>query len=397
MLSYSSKTLPPATCTPGHLALSVTVQMNKRILLTMLIALGVFSVIAGVKFRQMSQAKAAMAARKPAPATITTAPAVQEKWRTTLHAVGSLQSFQGVTIRSEIEGRVTHVAFESGTVVKAGDVLVEMDAAAETAQLRSNEASAKLASLNLERARELRKNNTNTQADLDSAEAIALQAAATIESTKATLAKKRIVAPFAGRLGIRQVNLGQFLNKADVVVTLEAIESIYADFSLPQQDIAHLQPGLPVKVSIDAFGDREFSGALEAIDPRINETTRNLRLRALLPNPGEVLHPGMFARIEVVLPAEQTVVVLPATAIVYSPYGDSVYVVAKDDKGVLTAQQKFVQVGLKRGDQIALLAGVQPGDEVVTAGQGKLRPGIAVNVDNSIIPSNSPAPKPTES
>jgi membrane fusion protein (multidrug efflux system) len=371
--------------------------MNKRILLTVLVALGVLGAIFGFKYRQLNQAKAAAAARKPVPAAVVTAPATAEKWRSTIHAVGSLESFQGVVIRSEIEGRVLKVAFDSGARVAAGDLLVEMDVASETALLRSNEASARLADLNLERARGLRGNEANTAADLDAAEATAAQAHATIEATKATLAKKRIVAPFAGRVGLRRVNVGQFLNKGDEVVTLEATNPIYADFSVPQQEVTQLKPGLPVAVTLDAFPDREFAGTIEAIDPRLSDSTRNLRVRATLANPDETLRPGMFARVEVRLPDERDVVVLPATAIVYSPYGDSVYVVANDDKGVLSAQQRFVQVGPRRGDQISLLSGVKPGEEVVTAGQGKLRPGSPVKVNNSLVPANNPAPKPAES
>jgi membrane fusion protein (multidrug efflux system) len=334
---------------------------------------------------------------KPAPATVTTAPAVEEKWRSTLHAVGSLESFQGVTLRAEIEGRIIRVAFESGARVAAGDILVELDTASEAALLKSNEAVARLAELNLERARELQRNNTNPKADLDAAEATAAQARAAIESTQATLAKKHIVAPFAGRLGLRQVSPGQFLNKGDAVVTLEATDPIYADFSIPQQEVSDLQTGLEVKIGLDAFPDREFTGRIEAIDPRVSTTTRNLRARAVLSNPDETLRPGMFARVEVQLPGERTLIVLPATAIVYSPYGDSVYVVAKNEQGALAAQQRFVQVGPKRGDQVSLLAGVQAGEEVVTAGQGKLRPGTLVTVDNTVTPANNPAPKPSES
>jgi membrane fusion protein (multidrug efflux system) len=371
--------------------------MNKRILLTVVVALGVLAAIFGYKFVQVRAAQAALAARKPAPATVTTAPAVQEKWRATLHAVGSLESFQGVTLRSEIEGRIVRVAFESGARVQAGDVLVEMDTTAESAQLRSNEASARLTELNLQRARELRQTSANTQVDLDSAEATAAQANAATESTKATLAKKRIVAPFAGRLGLRQINTGQFLNKGDAVVSLEATDPIYADFTLPQQDVTQLKTGLAVKVTIDAFPGREFTGVIEATDPRVSGTTRNLRARASLPNTEELLRPGMFATVDVQLPEERDVIVLPATAIVYSPYGDSVYVATKDDKGTLVAQQRFVKVGLKRGDQIALLDGVKAGEEVVTAGQGKLRPGTPVTINNSVVPANNPAPKPAES
>lgn len=371
--------------------------MKKRILLTVLVALGVLGAIFGVKYQQLGKAKAALAARKPAPATVTTAPAVEEKWRSTLHAVGSLESFQGVTLRAEIEGRIVRVAFESGARVAAGDILVELDTASEAALLKSNEAVARLAELNLERARELQRNNTNPKADLDTAEATAAQARAAIESTQATLAKKHIVAPFAGRLGLRQVSPGQFLNKGDAVVTLEATDPIYADFSIPQQEVSDLQTGLEVKIGLDAFPDREFTGRIEAIDPRVSTTTRNLRARAVLNNPDETLRPGMFARVEVQLPGERTLIVLPATAIVYSPYGDSVYVVAKNEQGALAAQQRFVQVGPKRGDQVSLLAGVQAGEEVVTAGQGKLRPGTLVTVDNTVTPANQPAPKPSES
>lgn len=370
--------------------------MNKRFVLTAVIALAVLAGIFGFKFKQIKAAQTASAARKPQPATVTTAAAVAEKWRTTLRAVGALESFRGVTIRSEIEGRIVNVNFDSGARVKAGDVLIEMDTASESAQLRSNEASARLAQLNLERAHELRRNSTNTQADLDAAEATAAQTQAAIEATKATLAKKRIVAPFDGRVGIRQVNPGQFLNKGDAVVTLESTNPIYVDFTLPQQDITHVKPGLAVHVTVDAFPGRTFEGVIEASDPRVSATTRSMRLRGVLKNEEENLRPGMFAHVEVELPEETDVVVLPATSIVYSPYGDSVYVVAKEN-GAAVAQQRFVQLGAKRGDQISLLKGVAPGDEVVTAGQGKLRPGTPVKVNNTVVPANNPAPKPAES
>lgn len=371
--------------------------MNKRTTLTAVIALAILGAIFGSKYVQNRKAMTAMAARKPAPAAVATAPAVQEKWQGRLHAVGTIESFRGVTIRSEIEGRIVRVAFDSGAEVKEGDVLVELDTATETAQLRSSEATARLAELNLQRARELRLTNANTQADLDAAEATAAQAAATVDTIQATLAKKRIVAPFAGRLGLRLVNVGQFLNKADAIVTLESTDPIYADFSLPQQDVTHLRPGLPVRVQLDAFPDRDFAGTVEAVDPRVNGTTRNLRVRAILPNADGALRPGMFARVEVLLPEASEVVVLPATSIVYSPYGDSVYVVEKDEQGAAVARQRWVKVGPKRGDQVALLSGVTAGEEVVTAGQGKLRPGTPVTVNNTVVPSNSPAPKPAES
>lgn len=370
--------------------------MNKRILLTVLVALGVLGAIFGYKYVQLRAAKAALAARKPVPAAVTTARALRQEWALTLGAVGTLQSHQGILVRSEIEGRIVQVAFESGARVAAGDLLVELDTAAEAAQLRGNEATARLAELNLQRARELRQTSANTQADLDFAEATFASAQASIEATKATLAKKRIVAPFAGRIGIRQVNLGQFLNKGDALATLESVDPIYADFTLPQQNIAQVATGLPVKVTVDAFPDRQFDGKIEAIDPRITDSTRNLRLRATLANKDEALQPGMFARVDVVLPGEQTVMVLPATAVVYSPYGDSVYVVGQK-AGAPVAEQRWVKVGPKRGDLIALRDGLQEGEEVVTIGQSKLRPGSPLKVNNTVVPASSPTPKPDES
>ncbi len=369
--------------------------MKTRILATVVVALGVLGAIFGYKFMQIRAAKAAMLARKPVPAAVTTAKTLKQHWALTLGSVGTLQSYQGITVRSEIEGRITKVPFESGTRVKAGDVLVEMDTATEAAQLRSYEATARLAELNLQRARDLRQTSANTQADLDANEAAYLQAQANIEATKATLAKKRIVAPFDGRIGIRQVSIGQFLNKGDALATLEAVDPIYADFALPQQNIGQVTVGFPVKVTVDAFPDRQFDGRIEAIDPRITDTTRNLRLRATLPNKEETLHPGMFARVDVVLPGETEVMVLPTTAVVYSPYGDSVYVVGAKD-GAPVSLQRWVKVGPKRGDLISILEGVKEGEEVVTIGQSKLRPGSLIKVNNQIVPDNSVAPKPAE-
>lgn len=375
--------------------------MTKRIVLTLVVALAVFGAIFGYKFSSIRRAQAAAANRRPPPTTVTAAPAVQETWRASLAAVGNLESFRGITVRTEIEGRITRVAFESGAAVQAGDVLVEFDTATEAAQLKGLEARSRLAVINLERQRDLRANNTIAQVDLDAAEAEAAEAAAAVEELKATLAKKRIVAPFAGRLGIRQVNPGQFLAKSDAIVALEAVDPIYADFGLPQQDVTQLKPGLAVRVTLDAFAGREFAGTVEAVNPRISAETRNVRVRAVLPNADETLRPGMFARVEVLLPEEPTVLVLPATAVVYSPYGDSVYVVTEqktaEGQSQLVAQQQFITVGPKRGDQVAVVKGLKAGDRVVTSGQMKLRNGAPVRIDNSVVPTNDPKPTPAES
>lgn len=323
-----------------------------------------------------------------------------ETWTATLEAVASLRSFRGITVRAELEGRITRLAFESGAAVHEGDVLVELDTSTETAQLAGLEAQARLAALSLERARELRRTGTNTPADLDFADNTAKQSLAAIEVLRATIAKKRIVAPFSGRLGIRAVNPGQFLNKGDAIVELESADPIYADFGLPQQELTRLQPGLEVRLRADAYAGRTFTGKIETTSPRVRDDTRNLAVRAVFSNPAEALRPGMFARVSVILPESSAVLVLPASAITYSPYGDSVYVVeaeATPEGSREVARQRFVEVGPRRGDQASIRKGLKPGDRVVVAGQMKLRNGAAVRIDNSILPGNQAAPKPAES
>jgi membrane fusion protein (multidrug efflux system) len=349
----------------------------------------------------MQKAAATMAAMKRPAAAVATAPAAAQTWGNTLSAVGTVESFQGVTLRSEIDGRIVKLGFDSAAVVKPGDVLVELDADTEHAQLKSLEAAAKLASASLQRARELRVSNTNTAVELETAEATHAQALANVEAMQATLAKKRIVAPFAGRLGIRQINVGQFLSKGDTLVTLEAVNPAYVDFALPQQELPLLKPGLPVQVRVDAFADRVFEGQIEAINPRVSDATRNVRIRAIVPNPDETLRPGLFAQVTVMLPEATPVLELPATSVVYSPYGDSVYVVtekaAADGSKQLVAEQRFITTGARRGDQVAIVKGLKAGELVVTAGQMKLRNGAPVTLNNSVVPAHSHTPTPAES
>lgn len=375
--------------------------MKKRVLLTTLVALAVVGALFGYKFLTIKKTAAAMAAMKRPPAAVATAAATPQTWTNTLSAVGTVESYQGVNLRSEIEGRVLKLGFDSGAAVKAGDLLVELEADAERAQLKSLEAAAKLSAANLARARELRTSNANTAVELEAADAQHAQALAAIEALRATLAKKRIVAPFAGRLGIRAINVGQFLNKGDAVATLEAVHPAYVDFALPQQELPNLQPGLPVRVTVDAFPDRAFEGKLEAVNPRVSDQTRNVRVRAIVPNPDELLRPGLFARVTVQLPSATPVLELPATAVVYSPYGNSVYVVVektgKDGAKQLVVEQRFITTGPKRGDQVAIIKGLNPGEQVVTAGQMKLRNGAPVTINNSVTPANNPDPRPTQS
>jgi membrane fusion protein, multidrug efflux system len=376
--------------------------MKTRVFLTLLVALAILGGIFGLWYYKGLKARAAgMAAQaqRPPPAVSTTV-AEEQTWRSSLSAVGSLESRAGIVVRAEAEGQVMKIAFTSGARVVAGDLLVEIDTSVEREQLKGLEATAKLAELQLARARELRTAHTNSQAELDAAEASFAQATAAVGQLRATIAKKHIVAPFAGRLGITLVDPGQFLSKGDQVVALEAVDPIYVDFGLPQQHVGLVAPGMAVRVTADAFPGDEFTGVVEAVNPRIDDATRNVRIRATLPNPGEKLRPGMFARVTLDLPEVRKVIVLPTAAIVYNPYGNAVYVVSeqKTERGpMFIARQQFVELGATRGSQVSVLGGLNPGDQVVTSGQIKLRNGIPVQINNAVTPSADPAPRPPQS
>lgn len=366
--------------------------MKKRIVITALVALAVFGAIFGYKFYTIRRGMAARAGMTMPPVTVSTATVQEQTWRNTIRAVGSIKTYRGITVKTELEGLVRQVTATSGSTVAAGDVLVQLDTSVEKAQLAGLEAQARLAEINLGRARELRANGTNTPNDLDTAETTLAATRSAVAQLKATLAKKRIAAPFAGRLGIVQVYPGQFLGKADSIVVLESVDPVHVDFSLPQQEIARVAVGQPVQLAVDAYPERTFTGEITALSPRVNDATRNLDVRATLANPDEALRPGMFARIEVVLPASERMLVIPAAAVISNPYGDTVYVVAN---GV--AQQRFIKAGATRGDVMQVRDGLKAGEQIVTSGQIKLRNGSAVRVDNSLAPDANPAPKPQES
>jgi membrane fusion protein (multidrug efflux system) len=337
-----------------------------------------------------------MAAQKPPPAVVSTIEAREETWQPTLHAVGSFAAVQGIIVSTQLDGAVTKVAFESGATVKEGDLLVQQDISAEEAQLASAQAGAVLAQLNLDRAKELRAQGTNAQADLDAATAAFQQTQANAAALKAAIDKKTIRAPFDGRLGIRQVNLGQFLRSGAAVVPLQLLDPIYINFALPQQNVAQVAAGQPVRVSVDAYPGEVFAGTVNALNPNVDDVTRNFQLQATLKNTDGRLHPGMFGSVEVQLPVTEKVITVPLSAIVYNPYGNAVYIVedhGKDGNGLIVRQQ-FVQTGANRGDQVAILKGVKPGDTVVTAGQLKLRNGASIVINNKVTPSDSATPQP---
>jgi membrane fusion protein (multidrug efflux system) len=318
-----------------------------------------------------------------------------------LPAVGSVTPAQGVVVAPEIGGTVAEIAFESGASVNKGDLLVRLDTSSEEAQLRAAEATAQLAKANLDRARELRQSNTNSPAELDAADAQAKQAQAQADSIRAIIAKKTIRAPFTGSLGLRLVNLGQVVKEGEPISTLQTLDPIYVNFSVPQQQLALLTVGSAVNARSDAAPGQTFSGQINAISPEVDQATRNVRVQATLSNAGGKLRGGMFAGVEIVLPTASRVLAIPATAVLYAPYGDSVFVL--DEKKDATGKpgkvlrQQFVRLGETRGDFVSVVDGLKAGETVVTSGVFKLRSGMPVVVDNTLAPDSQLAPQPKNS
>jgi membrane fusion protein (multidrug efflux system) len=365
--------------------------------------LGFAVLIAGpLVLTKVLQIKAMIAAGQAMvmPPTVVTATQVKaESWANGISATGSITAVQGVTVAAEAPGKVVKLNFEPGAVVKAGDILVQLDISVEEAQLRAAEATAALAKANLDRAKELRTSNTNSPAELDAADAQAKQAAAQMESIRAVIAKKTIKAPFAGRLGLRLVNLGQILKDGEAITTLQTLDPIYVNFSLPQQRLSQLEVGHTVRVTTDAAPGQVFEGSINAINPEVDQLTRNVRVQATLANKAEKLRAGMFANVEVVLPTKTDVLSIPITAVSYAPFGDSVFVIdekknEKSGKMEQVLRQQLIRVGRAQGDFIAVTEGLKAGETVVTSGVFKLRTGMPVVIDNKLAPKAQLNPKP---
>ncbi len=375
--------------------------MFKKLSLTGFILFLLVAPLVAIKALQISALIATGKTMVPPPEAVTTAEVREETWRPSLNAVGSFAAVQGVTLASEVTGTVSRINFDSGAEVPAGAVLVELDTSVEEAQLASALAKAELARLNLARAKSLREQNTNSQSELDSFEAQSEQAFAEVANIRAVIAKRRVSAPFAGRVGIRQINLGQFLAVGTPIVSLQSLDPIYVNFSLPQQNLAQLSEGLGARVSTDVYPGREFSGKVTAINPDLDAATRSVKLQITLANPAGLLRPGMFGSVAVDLPVADKVLIIPATSVLYAPYGDTVFIVedGKDAAGVpqKTVRQQFVRLGVKRGDFVAVTSGLKLGDTIVSAGVFKLRNGVAISVDNSLAPDARIAPTPTDS
>ena len=373
--------------------------MAKRIILILALAA---LVIAGLAFTKYHQIQAAThTVMQPAPEAVTTIVAKPEKWPATLNVIGTVAGVQGVTVSADLPGTVARIAFESGKSVNAGDILVELDTRQERAQLAQAEAQRDLARINFERTEELVEQGVLARMEADNVTAQKNATEAQVGEIRATIARKTILAPFSGVLGIRQVNLGQYLSAGEAIVSLQSLNPIYVNFGVPQQEAGQVRLGRILRVTTDDSAHEQYMGRITATDSVVSESTRNIQVQTTLANPGRKLRPGMFVQVEVATGSDQPVIALPASAINYAPYGDSVYIVSdlKDPNGKIYkgVRQQFVKLGGSRGDQVAVVSGINPGDEVVSSGVFKLRNGAAVQVNNKVRPENSPAPNPQDS
>ena len=337
----------------------------------------------------------------PPPTAVTTTVAEKSQWQPTLETIGTVTAINGVTISTDLAGIVSKIAFESGSQVKAGDLLVQLNTDQEQAQLAQAEAQRDWTQITLTRNQELVAKKTVSQSDYDSATAQFHQAQATVDQFKALIARKTLRAPFAGVVGIRQINLGQYLNTGDAVVTLQSFDPIYVNFSLPQQNLSQLTVGQAVEINMDAYGDKFFPGKITAINSLVDQNSRNVQIQATLPNSETQLRPGMYAKVKVVLPEAQEVVAIPSSSIHYAPYGDSVFIVSDlksdDGKTFKGVKEQFVKLGQSKGDLTAIVSGLKPGDEVVTSGVFRLRSGEAIIVNNKATPGSETSPTPSDS
>jgi len=368
--------------------------MIKRMIIMLLAVAVFFGSVFGWKAWTGYQTGLMMSAMVRPPIAVSTTIATAERWSPIIGSVGTLRASQGVDITAREAGMITELRFDSGAQVAAGDVLAQQFVDDELAQLEALEADVRLAKLNLERSRDLLSKELNSQFEFDTRKTDRDRAAARARNVRLVIDKKTIRAPFAGRIGIRQVDLGQYVEPGDLIVRLEALDTILVDFPVPQRSIGLVQVGQPLVIHVDAYPGIEFNGRVTAVSPQVRAQTRDVRLEGLIENDQETLLPGMFAEVEIRLPVHESVVTLPQSAIIYSPYGNSVFAVREtiDDSGemALIVNSVFVQTGDTRGNQIAITAGISPGEQIVSAGQIKLRNGTHVVIDNSVPVSNEP-------
>ena len=374
--------------------------MTKRMLIMLLLCVVVFGGVFGMKWfgnKMMND----FIDNMPTPAvTVSSSQVETQQWASTLRAVGSLVAVRGADLTAELDGTVTSIDFESGQAVSAGDQLLTLESVAERSELARLKAQAKLAEIEVERRASLFKRGTISKSEYDTAIAETQVAKAAVEAQQGRVNLKTLRAPFAGELGIRRVSLGQYLRAGDAIVTLQALDPIELDFSLPEKQLGKVNPGDVVTIVVDALGNREFSGEVIAVEPKIDPATRNFDLRARLSNPEKLLKPGLYAKVSVDLNIPRQVLVLPRTAIQYTSYGDSVYAVRPQEsgnkEGELEVIQRFVTLGEARGDYIEIVDGLDAGDEVASSGLLKLRSGQPVKIDNALQPQPKLAPTPPQ-
>jgi membrane fusion protein (multidrug efflux system) len=370
--------------------------MTKRMLIMLAVMIAFIAIIGGFKFFQFRKMASSGGYQAP-PEAVTTVVASQEAWDTTLHAIGSVEAVNGVTVSADLPGLVDQISFDSGRSVTKGDVLLRLDTKQERAQLAAAEAQLELTRVEWARAKEMVAKSIISQSTYDTAAATYKQAEARVGETRATIERKTIRAPFSGVLGIRQVNLGQYLPGGAPIVSLQAVRPTYVNFTVPQQEIGRLAVGSVVHVKSDAMKGEEV-GKISAFDSVIDEATRNAHVQAVFANVSGNLRPGMFVEADLAQGERKLVTPLPVSAISYAPFGDSVFIVenmtGEDGKTYRGVRQQFVKLGGARGDQVAVMTGVKPGEEIVTSGVFKLRPKAAVVVNNKVQPPNSAAPKP---
>ncbi len=376
--------------------------MLKQLTLTII---GLAIVVGAIVFAKLGQftamGKAAENMMMP-PQTVTAMPLADAQCEQVIAATATVSAVQGVTVSAEVGGRVAQITFESGAAADTGEVLLRLDTASEDAQLASAEAAAALAKADLARVRKLGKRNLASEDAVDRAEAQVKETVAQVGVIRALIAKKTVCAPFSGRLGLRLVNLGQVLREGDPIVALQTLDPVHVDFSVPQRHIAQLRQDMEVRSTTDAAPGKTFHGQIIAVSPEVDPATRNVRVRALVGNPGETLRAGMFANVEVVRPGTQSVLPILATAVLYAPYGDSVFVVEHQKTGSSgeteqVLRQQFVRLGRARGDFVDVTDGLKAGETVVTSGVFKLRSDMKVVVDNTLAPEPRLEPHPSES
>lgn len=375
--------------------------MAKRFILMIVLVAALIAGLGFIKYRQVEAAIAMGASFTMPPTAVTTVVAKRETWPSTLEVIGTAEAIQGVTVSADLPGTVDKIHFESGQSVKQGDILVELDIRQETAQLANSEAQRDLAKIQYGRSQELVKAGVISKSEYDNSAAQQKATEAQVGDIKAAIARKTIHAPFSGILGLRQISLGQYLAAGQAIVSLQALNPIYVNFGVPQQNTPQMSVGRSLDVTSTDLPGVNFRGKITALDSVINEQTRNIQVQGTFQNPGGKLRPGMYLQVQLPLGKPRDVIPLPASAINYAPYGDSVYVVAemKDPKGntYKGVKQQVVKIEGSKGDQVAVISGLNAGDEVVSAGVFRLRNAAPVLVNNAVQPENNPNPKPDES